>query len=307
MLKKPGIILLALGISTLLSSCLVNQKDVETSARTTDKLRIYQAGDYIEYAITAVVNTGTSTTVSQGILRVQWDENADLPDPHDNNIKYSVLKETTELTYEEGSSETNATVVRYISQSTYEGTNETTDKSTKGTITLYAIDGGTADYWLYDPDNVGTPSSNIILPIIFDSPMKIGMAPPNTSLSSPIDFSVMEDCDSGVCGTEIYNFNDSFNIVGDTTSITTNLATFSNPFEITFSGGAQSKNAPNIEFLGDIRNACGTSAHTINHSGNMFVMPSIGIVQMNNFCQNILTGNNVNYIMTLNNTNIPLP
>jgi len=292
MFKKPGMILLAIGIASLLSSCHIKQKNVETISRTTDKLRIYQPNDVIEYNVTAVTN---SNTFSQGIMRVQWTPTGDLTDPIDSNITYPVLKETTTLTYEDSSTETDATVIRYISQ------------DSDGNITLYAIDDGTGLYWLYDPATTGISSSPVILPVIFDSPMAVGTPPPN----SPLEFSVMENCGktSGLCGIEIYEFNDRFDIVGDTTQVTTNIGKFSNPFEIDFNGGTIPNGSPTVTFWGDIRDACGTSTDNISHIGTMFVMPEIGMIRMTSLCQNFTAGggDQVNYVITLSSTNIPLP
>ncbi len=291
MLKKLGMIFLVTSISALLSSCHIKQKDVETIKRTTEKLRIYQPDDFIVYNVTALTD---SDTPSRGTLRIEWDATADLLDPIDNNTQYQVLKETTTLTYEENSIEADVIVIRYISQ------------DTDGNITLYAIDDGTVPrYWLHDLDDAGNLSANISTPVIFDSPIAIG-SPPNTSFDSPVRFTVMEGCTSGSCASEVYTFNDGFDIVGDTTEVTTNLGKFSDPFEINFRGGSTADGASTVSVLGDIRNACGTSADTILHSGTIFVVPEIGIVQMSNLCQN-LTGSQVQYIITINNTNIPLP
>jgi len=290
MLKKLGMIFLVASISALLSSCHIKQKDVETIKRTTPNLRVYQPGDFIEYNVTALTNSDTS---NRGTLLIEWDATADLLDPIDNSTLYQVLKETTTLTYEENSIEAGAVVIRYINQ------------DTDGSITLYAIDDGTVPlYWLHAADT-GNLSANIVTPVIFDSPVAIG-SPPNTSLSSPVRFTTMEGCISGSCKSEIYTFNDGFDIVGDTTEVTTNLGKFSDPFEINFSGESTADGASTISILGDIRDACGTSTDNILHRGTMFVVPEIGIVQMTNLCQN-LAGSQVQYIITINNTNIPLP
>jgi len=299
MLKKLGLILLTMSISVLLSSCHIKKKDEETISRTTTNLRVYQPGDVITYNVIAVSNSGTT---SQGTLRVEWEQTPDLTDPIDGSTKYPVLKETTTLTYNPDSTEANATIIRYIHQET-----SSTAPDNSGQTSLYAIGGGTSLYWLYNPDNVNNPSSDIILPVIFDSPMKVGTPPPN----SPLTFSVMEDCGVtvGQCGAEIYKFDDNFTIIGDTTPVTTNLGKFSNPFEIEFFGATTPKNSPATSFPGDIRSICGTSADQVSYNGTMFVMPEIGMVRMVNLCQNSTSGGvaQVNYIITLNNTNIPLP
>ncbi len=292
MLKKLGMIFLVASISALLSSCHIKQEDVETIKSTTPNLRVYQPNDFIVYNV--ITRTNNFTTTNRGTLRVQWDATADLLDPIDNSIQYTVLKETTTLAYEADSTETDVTIIRYISQ------------DSDGNITLYAIGDGNSLYWLYDPENIVPPSLPVILPVIFDSPIVVGSA------TTPVKFSVMEGCGNpivGLCGPEIYTFNESeFTIVGDSTSITTDLGKFSNPFQIRFGGTSNPKNSPTISIVGDIRDACGTSLDNTEHSGIMFVMPEIGIIQMTNLCQNFTGQQNlVNYTITINNTNIPLP
>ena len=292
-LKKLTLLLCATGISTLLSGCLVEKKDVEKLSRTTDTLRIYQANDYIEYNVTAVVSSGVADPVTKyGTLRVEWNDVAPLADPITPATTYAVLKETTTLTYN-GSTEPAAVSERYISQ-----IDTGPMDPDQGSIILYAIDDEVdADYWLYP--NSATPSNEpVITPIIFESPLSVGN---NLSLS----FSVME-CNtvSNLCENEIYEFSDAMDTVGDTREITTNLGIFTNPFELTFSGGTIDVGLPALEFLGDIRDACGTSADQVTHSGSMFVMPRIGIIQMTNQCQNP-TGDDIVFVITARNTNIP--
>ncbi len=284
MLKKLGVIFLVTSISMLLSSCHIKQKDVETIKRTTENLRVYQPKDFIIYNVTALTN---SATPSRGTLRIEWDTTADLLDPIDSTTQYRVLKETTTLTYEEDSIETGATIIRYISQ------------DTDGNITLYAIDDGLVRYWLHDPVDTGNLSANISTPVIFDSPMTIS---PNSS----VHFTAMEGCVSGSCKSEIYTFSDNVEIVGDSTEVTTNLGKFSNPFQRDFFGESTANGASTVSVVGDIRTACGTSMDNISYTGTMFVVPEVGIVQMTNLCQNP-TGGQVQYIITIDSTNIPLP
>lgn len=294
MLKKMRVILLATSISALLSSCLVEKKDVETISRTTDTLRIYQAGDYIEYDVIAVTSLPTGNTTKYGSLRIQWDGTADITDPISGLLISPDLKETTTLTYD-GSTEPDAIATRYISQ-----TNTDPADPNQGSIILQAIDDPLdADYWPYDPANTGNSGSPVISPVTFNSPMVIGV-------DSPLEFSVME-CAASSCANEIYQFNDdTFNVVGDTREITTNLGVFSNPFEVSFSGGTFPVGTIALEFLGDIRDACGTSSDRITHNGNMFVMPEIGIIQMTNQCSNLTSGSIIFYTYTISNTSFTL-
>lgn len=296
MVKKLGMVLLAVSASALLSGCLVDKKkpeDVVKIARTTDTLRIYQAGDFIDYNVTAFINTQTSTTTQYGVLRVAWTNTGFLPDPHSGQDIIPDLKEITTLTYD-GSTQPDATVTRYISQVTTAPVDP--NEPGIGSIILHAIDDPVddKDYWPY-PDGTTSQTTPVISPIIFGSPLSIGK-------SFPASFSIME-CATGLCAQEIYNFTDTtFEVVGDTQEARTDLGDFSDPFELSFSGGTvPNTGAPTVSIIGDIRDACGTSNDYISHSGNMFVLPEIGMIKMDNTCSNS-SGESVIYTITLSGT-----
>lgn len=293
MRNKLGMFMLAASISVLLSGCLVEKKkpeDIVKISRSTETLRIYQPGDFIDYYVTAVTSSGTSEPVFQfGTMRIEWATTGQLTNPIDNLSISPDLKETTTLTYD-GSSQPDAIAVRYISQVN----TVPVAAPDQGSIILHAIDDQLdADYWPYINGTI-PPSSPVITPVVFESPLVIGN-------SSPQSFSIME-CSSNLCDNEIYQFNDDVvDTVGDSTEIGTNLGIFTNPFEISYSGGTIPVDTPALTFLGDIRDACGTSADRITHSGNMFVMPEIGIIKMTNQCQ-ISGGDTVIYTITIRNT-----
>jgi hypothetical protein len=297
MLKNPAKILLAIllstGIATLLSGCLVEKKDpdeVVTIDRGTNLWHVYEADDYIEYDLTAE----DATSLTQGLLRVQWEQVANIADPFDSNTTYPVLKETTTLTYEGNtSSEPDVTVIRYISQ------------DTNGVIKLHAIGDGTGTpsdptlYWPY-ADPADPPTTPVIAPVLFDSPITFGDAS-----NSNQAFSIME-CDVGLCDTEIYRYrDDSISVVGDSNAVDTPLGKFGNPFQINYSGGTTTQNSQTVEFPGDIRDACGTSSDTILSSGRFYVFPEIGIIKMVNSCQIIGSGGDtIIYTATIRETSI---
>ena len=197
MLKKLGIVLLAVSASVLLSSCLVDkQKVVEKIARKTDTLRIYQDRDWIEYNVTAIASSLTSTTTQYGTLRIQWNNTtSELHEPINNTLITPVLKETTTLTYD-GNSEPDVRIDRYISQVDIGPTDPN-----QGSMILYAIDDIASTppvhYWPY-PDSNTSSTSPVISPVIFKSPLYTGS-------SFPATFSMME-CDLGQCAQPIYNF-----------------------------------------------------------------------------------------------------
>ena len=299
MVKKLGMVLLAVSASALLSGCLVEQKDPEDVvkiSRSTDTLRIYKAGDYIDYDVTAVINTQTSTTIQYGTLHIKWDNAGELTNPTPPTDAYPVLKETSTLTYD-GNTEPDAEVIRYISQVTTAPV-DFNDPGI-GSIILHAIDEPVddTDYWPY-LDGDAVPTSPVIRPVIFESPLYVGRPP------FPASYSIME-CNTGQCAQEIYNFTDTnFAVVGETQEVTTDLGIFSDPFELSFSGGIiPDTSAPAISFIGDIRDVCGTSTEIINHTGNMFVVPEIGMIKMDNTCSNA-SGENVIYTITLSDTSV---
>ncbi len=303
MQNRQGTLLLAIIIGTALSGCLVEKKnpeDIVTISRTTDFLHIYKANEFIDYNVQAIPNE-EPFTVASGTLRVLWEQNLDLIDPINGTTKYPVLKETTTLTFT-SNSELNASVIRYISQ------DDDDTSPTKGSITLHAIeDIGSTLYW---PTAAGETnlSAPVISPVIFGSPlMPIGIDP-LAAFASPVEFFVMDGCNAGTasCINEIYRFSDNFMVDNDTKEITTNIGIFKDPFELSFNGSViDSGSSLAISILGDIRDACGTTGESTTHGGGkIFVMPEIGIIQMENTCTVSNTGKIMFYTFTLDNTNI---
>lgn len=290
MVKKIGMVLLAVSASLLLSSCLVEKdKIVEKIARKTDTLRLYQNGDFIDYNLTAIISANGDIPITQnGIVRIKWESTSPLQDPITPETTYAVLKETTTLTYE-GSTQPDSTVVRYISQVTTAPVDPTAPGV--GSVLLHAIDDGTDQYWPYPPNTTTPTNSAVIRPVIIESPLAIGT-------NSPYDYSILQCLNTGLCDAEIYTLNESrFEVVGDTREISTNLGIFSNPFEINFLGTTTPNGAPVIEFLGDMRDACGTSSDQISHEGKIFVIPEIGVIRMEHTCSKSDTI--ANYILTV--------
>lgn len=300
MLYRLAWIVLSLTVVTALSGCLVDKKklsQVTKISRTTDSLRLYQPNDFIEYNVRATVIDNGSVTTASGTMQVLWESNPDLTDPIHSATIGPVLKETTKLTFDTAS-ELDSTVIRYISQ------------DGDGNITLHAIEGNGEFYWPTLEGN-STPTASVASPVIFGSPLAVGFDPLPVS---PVKFFVMEGCGSGTCPTQLYQFSDSFTVLGDTTEITTNLGVFKDPFQLSFNGGTSTSNSGlALSFLGDIRDACGDINESVTHGtdaggGQLFVMPEIGIVQADYWCKVIVgSGKSAHYTMTLNNTNISTP
>lgn len=293
MKRVAQIAILAFVSITILSGCLVKKKDLVQIARTTDNLRVYQPGDYIEYDVTATtVPLSTPPTTQTGTLRVQWFASADLIRPNEPSSSISVLKEVTTLSLDGGTSDPGT--IRYISQD---------DALNPGQITLHAMEQeGLPRYWLSqtgDIDLTKTESS-----IFFYSPIVPGIKPQT-------DFFVMDDCEGKAsCAFEVGRYIDDQNVVGDSVAVTTNLGVFLNPFQINFSGSATPSAAVSTFPVAlDIRNVCDTNITQHGDAGNgtMYILPEIGMIRMENTCKSVISNDFVIYTITIGSTNIPLP
>ena len=288
------IILLAFIFTTTLSSCLVEKKDLVQIARTTDNLRVYQAGDSISYYATALVipNSPVGVPDSQGgTLNINWLTPAQaLIRPGTTDPILRVLKEVTILNINGSESGT----VRYISQ------------NDDGQITLHALEDSAGNkYWLsatgIAPVSATTTESFVTF-VSEPNPLGIEFG------VNPYAFYVMQGCEDAICDESVGQFNDAPDVVDDTVSVTTNLGVFSNPFQITFSGGSIPTVFP-LPITFDIRDVCGNTGPLISHgtgtggAGTMYVMPEIGMVRMENTCVNSdINGNTVFYTFTIRST-----
>ncbi|WP_455198848.1 hypothetical protein [Kaarinaea lacus] len=298
LLRTTGIILLALLIATGLTGCLVKKKDLDKFARTTDNLRVYQPGDYIVYDVSAtrVPQIGLPEYTS-GTLRINWNLHANLTVPFTGGATtIPVIQEVTTL--------------NLIGSTSNEGTTRYISQDANGQVTLHAIEAiGTEDhFWL---NTLGDSDLTFVEYFtIFNSPITFGDQDfdsynPETAITTVnpnINFYVLEDCEGNAnCNSAVGLFTDDYDVVGDSTEITTNLGIFVNPFQIQFSGGATP--TPTFPVVFDVRDVCGTQATT--HSGTMYVLPEVGMVQMTSTCSD--PNSTVYYTITLSNTNIPLP
>ena len=276
------IALLAFISATTLSGCLVEKKDLVQIARTTNFLRLYQAGDIITYNVEEL--RLSDLTTRNGILTIEWRSHTSLLRPGPVTPLIPVLEQVITLSFDGGATETGT--VRYISQ----------DATTRE-VTLHAIQapGANPYYWLSATDLINTPITTESFSI-FTSPMGVGIDP------APVNFNLMEDCDaSSSCNYHFGRYSDDMNIVGDSTSIITSLGEFTDPFQISFNGTTIPDNGfPVI----DVRNICGTN--TTTHAGTMYVMPEIGIIRMTNTCDDT-GGERVRHTIKIRSTNIPLP
>jgi len=288
MLKKLGIILLALSISTLLSSCLVSQKDVETSDSTDNFLRIYKPSDTINYR----VQIHSSNDTEFGTLQIKWSANAEISNPLTLET-YSVLKETTTLTID---NETPNELIRYIEQDSSD------NPDSHGSIYLRAFDTAVTNeyYWLSDQLNAGTLERFET----FHSPLPLSLPQPNKIDMS--DFYILGDCTGTDCPTRAaFVSSRTFNVTARNQEVETLAATFTNAYKVQYN---VTTNRETTTPLLDILAVCGGSGIT-TYAATLYIVPEIGIVRMENTCNDLSSAGTppVTYIITLDNTSIPLP
>lgn len=288
MLKKPGMILLAVGISSLLGSCHVEQKDVEIFESTDNTLRIYQPSDVINYRVQISSPNGTQF----GTLKIEWaDPDQAIQNPLTQET-YSVLKETTTLTIDD---EEPSELIRYIEQD-----------SDNGSMFLRALDTAVANnyYWLSKREAV--PPDTLERFEIFRSPM-----PDDSSLPLPgeinlNDFYTLGDCTGTDCPTRIaFSSFRTFQVTARGQRVETIAATFTNAYTVSYRATV---NREATTPLLDILAVCGESGITA-HDATLHIVPEIGIVKIENTCTDLsATGaSSVIYIITMERTNIPLP
>ena len=303
------LILLALTTVSLLTGCLVNKNnnDVAKIYRSTDKLHVYQDGDYINYYVNTTTYLGGSSTptTASGTLKIKWVSNPNLIRPGTSTTITSVIKETSTLTI---NGSVASGLVRYISQ------------DAAGQVTLHAVEdfSGNMD-WLSATDIIagGTPSgANTASFTVFYS--DVAAVPPGIQFGAMpnINFHVIEGCGpgdgtDGTCDNDVAQFSDFLNVVGDSTAITTNLGIFENPFQINFNGNITSTApGPSYAAITDIRDICATNTspstqHGYGGYGTMYVMPQVGMVQMKNACfETSGSTSTTYYIITISDTNI---
>lgn len=288
MQRVVGITILALITIVALSGCLVEKKDPVLITSTTPNLRVYQPGDQISYAVTAITVSGTGSTRQTGRLTIEWFANADLIHPN-TAANVPVLKEVATFSLDGGASDTGT--VRYISQD-----------DVTGEVTLHAFrETDTTHYWLSPDDD--TALTTIAPAVTFVSPIVIGAVIPQ------IDYTVLEGCDGNAeCNPAIGRYLDNHDVVGNSTEINTSMGRFTNPFQINFSGSSTPSPIP-LPITFDIRNVCdtGITQHGDVGDGTMFVMPEIGMIRMDNACKNVIDNETTFYTIEILSTNITLP
>ena len=287
-----------------LTGCLVTKKEPEPpSYRKSDNLHVYQQGDWIRYNVFATIIAGSgSNDYRSGVLEIRWDDYAFLPSP-DGNLSnggnnYEVIKKRYLFCLDGASCiPTETRVIQYIHQ-------DDPVTTTAGTERLVAMGGLPAlqYYWL------NTTGGSAIAPANPNNDITGGQETVIT-LKSPlfitdeymVDYFLMDNCYTGApgCQDNVGEFTNLIKVVGDGTQVNTNIGNYANPFEITFEGRV----VPDTDVGGqlpltfDIFDLC--TDKNSEHSGSMYIVPEIGVIQLRNTCLDTGTGDIILYDITV--------
>ncbi len=316
MTKHPRMIA-AIALVTLtavaLTGCLVTKKEQESvyEERKSENLRIYKQGDWIQYNVIATSLSGTSTGNAQaGTLKISWGNYIPLTSP-DNNASnggnpYDVIEKRYLFCLDGAFCEpTETMVIQYVHQD--DSTTDTTpDPTTDGTERLVAMGSHPTNgqyYWL------NTTGGRTVAPANPDNNVTGGQEPVIT-LKSPlsindtiytVEYYLMDGCILGAasCQSDVGRFKNSINVVGDGTKISTNIGNYANPFQVNFSGDVFPDNDVDgqLPLTFDIFDLCSDGYST--HSGSMYIVPEIGVIQMRNTCTDSATGDITLYDITV--------
>ncbi len=310
MTKHPRIIA-AIALVTLtsvaLTGCLVEQKEPEPPYyRKSDNLRIYKQGDWIRYNVIATTLSGTSAGNAQaGTLEVRWGNYSPLTSPDGNagndGNPYDVIEKRYLFCLGDASCNPSETVViQYVHQD-----NASSNPASAGTERLVAMGGHPTTgqyYWLNNKggSNGFAPPSNPVLGgqetvITLKSPLFINDA-------YTVKYNLMDNCYTGTpgCLDNVGESTTSIEIIGDSKRINTNIGNYANPFWVKFTAG---KVFPDVDVGGqlpltfDIFDLCSDGIST--HSGDMYIVPEIGVIQMQNTCTDSSTASSTRYDITI--------
>ncbi len=311
MTKHPRIIA-AIALVTLatiaLTGCLVEKKEEKKKTekkRGSDNLRIYKQGDWIRYNVIATTLSGTSAGNAQaGTLEVHWGNYSPLTSPDGNagndGNPYDVIEKRYLFCLGDASCNPSETVViQYVHQD-----NASSNPASAGTERLVAM-GGLPDgqyYWLnseggsngFAPPSRPVPGGQETV-ITLKSPLFI-----NDTYT--VKYNLMDNCYTGTAGCldDVGESTTSIKIVGDSTSINTNIGNYANPFRVDYFNG---KVFPDVDVGGqlpltfDIFDLCSNGIST--HYGHMYIIPEIGVIQMQNTCTDSSTADSTRYDITI--------
>lgn len=304
MTKHPRMIA-AIALITLaavaLTGCLVTKKAPEPPYyRKSDNLRVYKQGDWIRYNVFAVLPSGD---FANGVLEVQWGNYSPLTSPDSNlsndGAPYDVIEKRYLFCLDGTGCTPTETVIQYIHQDDPK-TDANITLATAGTERLVAMGNHpTAGqyYWLnttggrsFAPAN---PANNLQGG---QEPARILASPLVIGNTFQVEYFLMSECYPGPnCTEDIGTPATTFNIVGDSTQIDTNVNSYADPIQVNFNGTLTSY-IGSLPLTFDIFDLC--SSGYSEYNGDMYIVPEIGIVQMENTCMDE-TGNITAYDITL--------
>ncbi len=297
MIKHPRMIA-AVALITLtavaLTGCLVTKKEPEPPYyRKSDNLRVYKQGDWIRYNVIATTLGASTGDARSGTLEVRWGNYSPLTSPDsnasNNGDPYDVI-EKRYLFCLDGAfcNPTETVVIQYVHQD-----DPATDPTTAGTERLVAMGGHPNApqeqyYWLNTTGGSTSPPANL------DNSVTGGQEPVIT-LKSPlfindaytVEYYLMDNCYTGIpgCEDDVGRSTTSVNIVGDSTQVNTNIGNYANPFQVNFNGDvfADADVGGQLPLTFDIFDLCSNKIST--HSGSMYIIPEIGVIQLRNTCR----------------------
>ncbi len=277
-----------------LSACLVNHDNATTWQRTTDNLRIYQPGDYLNYELSGYDVSGASASPITGSMQIKYATHAPLQKPAPlNGESVNAMQESTVLSISLGGSPIiNHTVARYIVQDNL------------GNVTLHAFDNpnqNTNTYFWVTGDSPNTSTSEPTPVVITPSPYVVQ--------NSSYRFNI-SDCNTTQTCTPEFEYMMETQKILRTEDKVANVGKFS-AFRVEFDNSTVTKTgSPSDPFINvDFREFCNslssTSTVTTSFSGNMWVFPEVGVIKYEMSCTS--GSRTIQLNASLSGTNIPLP
>ncbi len=268
-------------LAVSLTGCLVKKAAQKPPTdRGSDNLHIYKNGEWIRYRVTSLV-AGVDTPVT-GTLEIRWTGPFPLTSPDKTMINLPVMKKV--ITMKDGSgSEYPEATVHYVYQ------DKDPNSPSYGTEYLVAMDDprNAADYWLNSVggsnaaplDGVNRVNGGESAIVTQESPLYLHQ-------SYDVNYYLMNQCSlaSGRCNGDVGASTNTITVKSDSTPVNTNLGiNYANPFFISFSGDVfPTGGNTSIPLLLNILDTC--SAGISTRSGNMYVVPDIGVIQLESRC-----------------------
>jgi len=299
MLRKIGLAMVGTASVVLLASCLVSGKDKSKNYRITSfpaNLHIYAPGDYIlmQYLNPYLVN-GSPQSPGNSIT-LSWEQSTP-PVPFIGNSNAALLR----FVFKQAA----GSAVQYVTQ------------DATGSVLLKAFEGvgvsqtGQKNGFWPDRDGVLQQPDQPDTVQVFWSPFDSSTLGTNFADKQQMDFHVMGECDSSACKS-LADVNFTEHVVNNSgiEIISTPLGNFET-YHLHYSGtmnarAMASTTPPHFDY----RISCWTpgTAGTVTFSGDVWIYPPIGPVQIENFCASSTANSGyqtVKYSAQITGTNLP--